>query len=91
MVPVETRVDESQQLYAEIKDSNSHSELNIPSPDTSPRHPESESVENERAAQPLPDHTPVGNTSHDYDDVVLQDPKSDGDYQLTLCEAYGIH
>ena len=50
-----------------------------------------DSEQDTRPAPALPDHTPVGNTPHDYDDVVLQDPKSGGDYQLTLCEAYGVH
>lgn len=29
--------------------------------------------------------------SHHYDDVVLDVPKSGVEYQLTHCEAYGVH
>ena len=35
-----------------------------------------------------PDPTPTGPTSHHYDNVVLA---ASGDYQLTLCAAYGVH
>ena len=30
-------------------------------------------------------------TSPHYEDVVLNVPKSGGDYRLTLCAAYGVH
>ena len=30
-------------------------------------------------------------SSHQYDSVVLNETKSGGDYQFTLCEAYGVH
>ena len=31
-------------------------------------------------------------TPHHYDNVVLEDPKPlSGDYQVTMCEAYGVH
>ena len=39
-----------------------------------------------------PDPTPTGPTSHHYDNVVLAEgPSPSGDYQLTLCAAYGVH
>ena len=36
--------------------------------------------------------TPTGPTSHHYDNVVLAEaPSPSGNYQLTLCAAYGVH
>ena len=65
------------QLYAEIKDIN---------PDTpvSP-HP------TECVADPTPSTKATAPTSHHYDEVVLDNHKPSGDYQLTICEAYGVH
>ena len=64
------------QLYAEIKDPES-----LEHPSTSPE-----------VVRVAPDPTPTGPTSHHYDNVVLAEgPSPSGDYQLTLCAAYGVH
>ena len=64
------------QLYAEIKDSNR---------DSAPV-PYAECV-----ADPTPSTKTTAPTSHHYDEVVLDNRKPSGDYQLTVCEAYGVH
>ena len=64
------------QLYAEIKDPESL------------EHPSTSS----EVVRVAPDPTPTGPTSHHYDNVVLAEgPSPSGDYQLTLCAAYGVH
>ena len=65
------------QLYAEIIDQE---------PSSAPEH-------NSRAASHVSAPQATGPTpkSHPYDGVVLDVPKTGGDYQLTPCEAYGVH
>ena len=51
-----------------------------------------ESLEHPSTSSEVADPTPTGPTSHHYDNVVLTEgPSPSGDYQLTLCAAYGVH
>ena len=66
------------QLYAEIGDPDTPTATVSPTQDVN------------APTSPPPAAATGPSTSHQYDDVVLNVPKPGGDYQLTLCAAYGI-
>ena len=68
---------------AEIEENQLYAEIKDPE---SLEHPSTSS----EVVRVAPDPTPTGPTSHHYDNVVLAEGPS-GDYQLTLCAAYGVH
>ena len=67
---------------AEIGENQLYAEIKDPE---SLEHPSTSS----EVVRVAPDPTPTGPMSRHYDNVVLASPS--GDYQLTLCAAYGVH